>query len=116
MNPNAAAHEKYQFKPFKGSSHFWALEILSNEPPVSAVLDIGAGGGAIGKELKERKFENLHAIEVDEKSKEHISQIYNSISDDLQSITFKNFDIILLLDVLEHVPNPKSFYKDALAL
>lgn len=117
MNPDTtAAHEKYQYKPFTGSSHSWALEILFSEPSTSKILDIGAGSGAIGQELREKNFQDIYAIEVDPKSKEHISGYYREITSDLQSLSQKSFDVILLLDVLEHVSEPKNFLIETLAL
>lgn len=109
---NTAAHEKYQYKPFTGSSHSWALEFLSKQNPNSFLLDIGAGGGAIGKELKDRKFENLYAVEVDPLSREHIRQNYKMVAEDISTYSDKKFDLVLLLDVLEHIVNPQIILRE----
>jgi 2-polyprenyl-3-methyl-5-hydroxy-6-metoxy-1,4-benzoquinol methylase len=116
ISHSSAAHERYLFKPFPGSSHSWALGLLSSETSASAILDIGAGNGDIGRELKQKNFANIYAIEVDQKSKEHISSFYKEIASDMDTVSQRKFDIILLLDVLEHVNNPAKFLEVAVSM
>lgn len=108
--------ERYVYKPFLGSSHTWALNLVSKEPITSSLLDIGSGSGAIGAELKSRGFEQLYAVETDPGARAHAGTIYTEAHDSLSAYNAKKFDIILLLDVLEHTSEPAELLKAALSL
>lgn len=114
VSASSSAYERYLYKPFRGSSHFWAIDRLKKFSAESAVLDIGCGGGAIGHALKENGFKNLFAVEVDPPSRERAESIYKVVYDDLLKVEKKDFDIIILLDVLEHLPDALSFLTKAL--
>jgi SAM-dependent methyltransferase len=111
ITAEASAHERYLFKPFYGSSHLWALSILRDISVTSRVLDIGAGSGAIGRTLKESGVTELYAIEIDEKAAEHIGPIYKRVEDSIDAYEGQKFDVILLLDVLEHLTIPADFLR-----
>jgi SAM-dependent methyltransferase len=107
-------HERYLFKPFNGSSHFWALGELSSTPSSISVLDIGAGSGAIGKTLKEQGTLELYAVEIDAATREHIAPIYKQVFNALEDVPASlQVDVLLLLDVLEHTTEPKLFLERA---
>lgn len=118
------AHELYQYKPFDGSSHLWAQNILAKISPQAAVLDFGAGSGCMGNYLKSIDITDIYAVEIDPEAQEHLSTIYKEVKDDISAFDGKKFDVVLLLDILEHLPNPRSFLqqlksylaKDALIL
>lgn len=113
-----AAHSRYQFKPFPGSSHSWALQQLAHVNATSTVLDIGPGSGSIGQHLKEAaKPAYLAAVEIDPATIAELNgrSIYNVIVTDIQELSGQTFDYILLLDVLEHVPQPEKFLAQSLA-
>lgn len=108
-----AAHEKYLYKPTVGSSHLWAQETLKElikgrEKEVS-ILDFGSGGGDIGKVLRVLKVEELYAVEIDPETIEKTSHIYSDIKTSIDDYGVKKFDIILLMDIIEHLPNPQNF-------
>ena len=109
------AHERYQFKPFIGSSHSWALEILTQINKQSAILDVGCGAGLIGKTLQENKFQNLYAVEPDKPSLEIVKKYYTEVAVDLDQLSHKNYDVLLLLDVLEHITAPADFLTKCIA-
>lgn len=48
--------ERYQEKPFTGSSHVWAIDRLSQLPRDTTLLDIGAGSGIMGRKGEEFGF------------------------------------------------------------
>lgn len=106
-----AAHIRYQSKLFTGSSHSWALEKLASFPASAAVLDIGPGSGVIGKALKERGFVDLSAVEIDPAARDHVRPIYQTVTDNLDALGDRRFDIVLLLDVIEHMAEPEKFLK-----
>ena len=111
-----AAHLRYLHKPFIGSSHTWALDRCADTAPWTRVLDIGCGSGAIGKALKERGLKELSAVEVDPQAKVNALAIYNRVEGSLADFKDQRFDLIFILDVLEHLTNPDSFLKEAVTL
>ena len=91
------------------------IEILSflNEPP-GTVLDIGCGGGATGKLLKE-KFPGtrVFGIEVNPQAAEHarasLDRVICASVDDVDAardLGGETISSVLLLDVLEHLYDP----------
>lgn len=114
--PEAAPQERYQFKPFPGSSHVWALGELAGLPTSARVLDIGPGSGAIGLELRERGLSALDAVEIDPRAREHVTPIYRRVEETVRPLAGNKYDVILLLDVLEHLADPASFLDDAAVL
>lgn len=111
-----APHIRYQFKPFVGSNHWWALRQLANLPASTRVLDVGSGSGAIGRALKMQGVTNLCAVEVDAEAREHAKDIYTEVASDISEFSGRTFDLIILLDVLEHVTDPQGLYGDAMKL
>lgn len=107
--PKQGALDKYKFKPFWGSSHSWAIAECLKFPKETEVLDIGCGSSAIGMTLKNAGFANLYAVEVDEEAKERARNFYKIVESSFEPFADKKFDLILLLDVLEHTPHPEDF-------
>jgi 2-polyprenyl-3-methyl-5-hydroxy-6-metoxy-1,4-benzoquinol methylase len=112
MSNEKAPQERYLYKPFLGSSHWWALEQCENVGPSTRVLDIGAGSGAIGAELKKRGVTDLTAVEVDAAARQHIAPIYNRVEASFEPLRGGKYELILLLDVLEHMAAPENFLKE----
>lgn len=104
-----AAFEKYLHKPYFGSSHSWAQEKLSLFNSDSTVLDIGSGQGAMGSALRERGVKHVVAVEIDPSTREHTKHLYSKIVPNLEDLKGEQFDGILLLDIIEHLPNPGEF-------
>jgi len=104
-------HEKYQFKPLRGSSHRWALDHLRGNVATSRVLDVGAGGGGLGRCIREEAPASLVAVEPDLRAHETLSAIYDQVYSDIDSVEAPPFDWILVMDVLEHTPCPESFLR-----
>jgi 2-polyprenyl-3-methyl-5-hydroxy-6-metoxy-1,4-benzoquinol methylase len=91
------------------------VEIASflNEPP-GVVLDVGCGGGAIGKLIKE-KFPGTHVIgiEANAGAAEHARQLLDTVicaSIDtvnlVDHVGSMRVNTVLLLDVLQHLVDP----------
>jgi len=112
----APPHERYQYKPFTGSSHSWALSECEKLPSSSRVLDIGCGSGAIGRELKTNGWQSLKAVEIDAGARAHVSSIYSQIEPSIEPYRGQQFDLILLLDVVEHMTEPEDFLNEAAKL
>jgi 2-polyprenyl-3-methyl-5-hydroxy-6-metoxy-1,4-benzoquinol methylase len=103
------AHERYHFKPLRGSSHWWALQKLRGQVTGKRVLDIGAGGGGIGRAIKTEQPQQLVAVELDTRSHGVLQQSYDLVTTDVSPLSDVRFDWILLLDVLEHLPKPLQY-------
>jgi SAM-dependent methyltransferase len=116
--PARDAFERYQFKPFTGSSHSWAIhriEALSLSRS-ARVLDVGPGSGAFGRHLKASGVEAPIAIEIDAATRAHVSPHYRAVYESLSAATGEDdFDLVLLLDVLEHMADPFQFLQTVAA-
>ncbi|MDO8482034.1 MAG: class I SAM-dependent methyltransferase [bacterium] len=106
----SAPHIRYQYKPFYGSSHWWAMRQCAELPASTRVLDIGSGSGAIGQVLKEQGIAELYAVEIDSEAREHVKNIYKKTAPDVSAFSGQKFDLILLLDVLEHMTAPFEYF------
>lgn len=106
---HSPVHEKYRFKPLKGSSHYWALEQMKGKLESSRVLDVGAGGGGLGNCIRQEQPIALVAVEPDTRAHETLRQIYDSVQPSLSALSGQLFDWILVMDVLEHTPCPEVF-------
>jgi hypothetical protein len=104
--------DRYQYKPYVGSSHSWALSQLLQLKPDTKLLDIGSGSGAFGRELSERGWSNLYSVEIDDITREKTSQWYNQSAATLKTFEGERFEVILLLDIIEHLARPVDFLSD----
>jgi 2-polyprenyl-3-methyl-5-hydroxy-6-metoxy-1,4-benzoquinol methylase len=73
------------------------------------IIDIGAGNGLFVEKIIESGFDNLYAHDIEGIDLSKISNIVNCIYQDFDHSTIpsNNFDVVTLLDVVEHVLNPK---------
>lgn len=110
---NEAAHIRYQQKPFPGSSHTWALSHCEGLQAHVRVLDIGCGSGVMGAALGERGIKDLFAVEVDAEARKHAAPYYRAIENSLDAFAAQKFDLIFILDVLEHLTDPETFLRSA---
>ncbi|MGI6680409.1 MAG: class I SAM-dependent methyltransferase [Bdellovibrionota bacterium] len=106
---------KYDYKPFIGSSHTWAMNNIKKENKDISILDIGSSIGMMGSILRENGFKNLDAVEVDNKARKIASKYYNNTYKSIDDAT-KTYDIVLLLDVLEHTVDNDKFFKQVVSL
>ena len=115
---SATPQDRYQFKPFPGSSHLWALAKLSTLPRGARVLDIGPGSGFTGNALRTQGVDAIYAVEIDPDARAHLRPIYRQVEADLEPYRAAGaaFDAILLLDVLEHMADPFGFMDTVLPL
>lgn len=104
--------ERYQYKPFPGSSHSWALKEIQSINKDVKILDIGPGSGLIGDNLAKLGLTELYAVEIDEKTREILAPIYKDIKPDISDLNESGFDYVFLLDVLEHMTTPFEYFKE----
>lgn len=103
------AGEAYSFKPFKYSSHYWILRLLSAERPKLRILDVGTQRGYLGARLREQG----HYVVGIEKAQECAAEArahYDAFhAADIEEFDFpyrEEFDYIVFADILEHLRDP----------
>jgi len=77
--------------------------------PDADIIDIGTGNGLFVKVLHENGFKNVSAHEIQGSDLSEIKDTANRIfqDSDYSSIPSAGFNAVTLLDVVEHVPDPK---------
>jgi 2-polyprenyl-3-methyl-5-hydroxy-6-metoxy-1,4-benzoquinol methylase len=91
------------------------LKILFNWikklPRDSQILDCRCGIGIAGIALQEKGFKNIIGIDIDKKNVSIAKRFYRVYRTDLEKIEFKSkmFDVILALNVIEHLNQPEKF-------
>lgn len=101
--------EKFHFP----SSHSFAALCISDG---DRVLDIGCASGYFGKQLKNKiSFIDGIDISIDKRARTHYRKLIQSNIDflDWNKINFdSNYDVIILLDIIEHLSYPVQFVDD----
>jgi SAM-dependent methyltransferase len=90
------------------------LEMIEDPESISRVLDVGCGDGFIANNvLKELPVERIDGIDINLRDSEikKLSSLYNDINfhNTFETIKTKKYNLILLLDVLEHIEDDISF-------
>jgi 2-polyprenyl-3-methyl-5-hydroxy-6-metoxy-1,4-benzoquinol methylase len=101
--------------PTYPSAYLWP-SVLPMIPPGARVFEIGCGNGALVNELTRRGHVAL-GIDTSESGVEHGGPHCSVASayDDLRQ-KFGEFDIVVSLEVVEHLYEPRRFARNALAL
>jgi SAM-dependent methyltransferase len=73
------------------------------------VLDIGAGGGNIGRMIRPEGPRELVAVEIDTRAHPLLSKTYTEVHTSIEPLSGRQFDYVLLLDLLEHLSDPFDF-------
>ncbi len=97
---------QYSLKLGYASSHTYAIHAV---PANASVIDIGAGPFGVGHELKNK---NCKVVTVDQFDIPDKYKLDNHIVTNLDtsfSISIKEYDCILFLDIIEHLVNPEAF-------
>ena len=106
FDPHLDKNNHYDLKLGYDSSHTYALAAV---PPGSRVLDIGSGPGGLAQELVKKGCEvtlvDQYAAEV---SDTRIRTITQDLDGDIE-FDISNHDVLLLLDIIEHLRNPEHF-------
>ena len=102
---------RYEFKPFKYSSHYWILNALRREKEPVKILDVGTASGYLGK-IWRRTGHYVAGIEYDATTAEKAREYYDAFQvADIESFAFpcrREFDYIVFADVLEHLRDPAA--------
>jgi len=103
--------------------HFWIqgkhliIKDLVNQAKPGSLLDIGCGTGSLLLSLSS-KVDSITGIDLSEKAVKHCRQIMpqaNFVEGEATQLRFadNSFDLVLALDVIEHVSEDKSVISEA---
>ena len=102
---------RYEFKPFKYSSHYWILDALREEEEPVRILDVGTASGYLGK-IWRGSGHYVAGIEYDPVAAEKAREYYDAFQvGDIERFEFpyrREFDYIVFADVLEHLRDPAT--------
>jgi glycosyltransferase involved in cell wall biosynthesis len=104
----------YPLKRSKGSSHYYAMELVGSSQDV---LDLGCGEGLLAAELKKHGNRITGVDELPKAGEEAVLEQYfctdldSGIAPVLEALRGKEFDRILLLDLLEHLRTPERILR-----
>jgi SAM-dependent methyltransferase len=84
----------------------------------SKVLDIGSGHGYMFKTIRNKGFKDMNFFATDPSPicLQELRKLGVNAFDSSKEISERNFDLITLGQVLEHVPNPNSFFQSIVEL
>ena len=89
------------------SSHTLAIR---NVPDNSSVIDIGGGQGLIALELKKKGCLVTGMDQCDLQNTNYYNEFHQADIDRASlDFDFNKFDVILMLDIIEHLSNPEEF-------
>jgi len=93
------------------------LEMIEDPESISRVLDVGCGDGFIANNvLKKMHVERIDGIDINLRDSEikKLSSLYSDINfhNTFKTLKTKKFNLILLLDVLEHIEDDISFLSE----
>jgi glycosyltransferase involved in cell wall biosynthesis len=98
----------YQPKLTYMSPHTLAFDRVR---PGSRVLDIGCAGGYLAASLSNRKRCIVDGIDSGVAVEPGMNAFYlHDLNNGLPSLDFEKYDYVLLLDVVEHLAKPESFF------
>ena len=100
-------NEEYQLKPSEDSSHGRISTMLAARPPAK-VLDLGCSSGLLAERLQEMGHD-VTGVDLYEfpNSAERMNAFYKAdLSEGIPPAVGTGFDLILMADVLEHLPKP----------
>lgn len=113
MNPEGTSlRPQYDFPVPSLTDEFSSRSLVYQRIPEQArVLDVGCDTGRFGQVLRQEKGCTVHGIEAfptaAEQAREHLDQVFMQAIEDETSFTeLREYDVILFLDVLEHLRDP----------
>ena len=98
-----------------GEAHKPLVEFLLREVRGETVLDLGGGRGAYSLELKKAGF-NTTVVDINEESLAVAEQngLKTRLLEPGEPLGENLADTVMMIEVLEHVPNPVEFLKSAM--
>lgn len=107
------AKYRYQIKDLPGSSHETVKRIISQVSPTK-ILDVGAGSGFIGRWITTELNGSIDTtgVDTDPQSREYSEKFYNKFHSNLGEVQDDDFDMVLMMDLIEHLSDPAAFLQN----
>ena len=109
--PPAAPNAQYEAKLDFTSPHTAAIEAIRQG---ARVLDLGCAGGYVGEALRRRR--GCRVTGVDRRALapgvELDGFVLHDLNDGVPPVDFRDYDYVLLLDILEHLASPETFVEE----
>jgi glycosyltransferase involved in cell wall biosynthesis len=105
-DPISHANQHYDLKLGYASSHSWALDAV---PPTAKVLDIGSGPGGLARELVNKGCTTAVVDQHPPSDSDPRIQVHVQNLDEPLRFSVRDYDHLLLLDVIEHLQDPERF-------
>jgi len=105
-DPISHDNRHYDLKLGYASSHSWALDAV---PPGAKVLDIGAGPGGMAAELVNKGCTTAVVDQHPPAQSDPRIQVHVQNLDEPLRFDVRDYDHLLLLDVIEHLKDPEQF-------
>ena len=106
FDPHLDQNAHYDLKLGYASSHTYALDAV---PPGSRVMDLGAGPGGLAEELLAKGCEVTVVDQYAVRTTPNGIRVVEQDLDDEPVFDVSDQDVILLLDIIEHLRNPEIF-------
>jgi glycosyltransferase involved in cell wall biosynthesis len=107
----------YRLKVGYASPHTFALQYVR---PRSRVLDLGCAGGYMGSLLKREKRCHVSGVDIEPPAAGSVDEFRaHDLNSGMPEVEARQYDAVLMLDVIEHLARPESFLEElrrALAL
>src|SRR5579871_5222591 len=91
------------------------LKLLASSTTGSRVLDAGCGNGFFARQLHEKGFDVV-GMDLDESGIFHARKLcpsvrfeVGSVYDDIGALFGRQFDVVVALEVIEHLYDPRTF-------
>ena len=106
LDPLVEGNTHYALKLGYASTHSWALDAV---PDGSSVLDLGAGPGGLAGELVKKGCTTAVVDQFPPQIPDDRVEVHVQDLDDELTFDASKYDVLLLLDVIEHLKDPEVF-------
>ena len=112
FDPATEENAQYDLKLGYASSHTYAIDAV---PSGARVLDIGCGPGDVAAELKRKGCQVATVDRVPSANRDRDIPLHVQDLDQPPGFDVRDYDYLLMLDVIEHLKNPEQFLEQVRA-
>jgi glycosyltransferase involved in cell wall biosynthesis len=106
FEPNSVDNVHYDLKLGYPSSHTFAIDAV---PPDASVLDIGSGPGGVADELVKKGCSVTVVDQYPVRTEQPEVRVLTQDLDDDLALDVRGYDVLLMLDIIEHLKDPERF-------